>query len=302
MTLRRALLAAGAVALTAACGGRTDHERLGDRRYAEQAWLDALAEYRLAARQRRPSPELRAKTAAAAQHAGALLDAVREYRELWRSEAASRAEAVEGLVQVLARASAARDLVAMRAAVGALRELAPSRAATILDPEIVAALQGDGQPADPDLLLAAAARSGPGRTDSLLVRWAEALARTGRCDVAVRAWEAVVRRGGAGPVLEREARAGTAGCRVEAGRALLAAGDLAGAAIAFETAVGVGMPDSTVRLAWVLLGDVRWADGDTAAAGAAYDRAIAGGVEESAVVRRAREQLARLRAGNPKQP
>ncbi len=37
-----------AVLAAAACDKRTDHERAGDRRYAEGAWRDAAAEYRLA--------------------------------------------------------------------------------------------------------------------------------------------------------------------------------------------------------------------------------------------------------------
>ena len=51
--------------VAAGCANRRDHERLGDRRYAEHAWVDAVAEYRLAARQHRPSLELRGKLGAA---------------------------------------------------------------------------------------------------------------------------------------------------------------------------------------------------------------------------------------------
>ena len=60
-----------AVLAVAACTQGPDHERLGDRRYAERSFTDALAEYRLALRQPFPSPELRAKFAAAALHVGA---------------------------------------------------------------------------------------------------------------------------------------------------------------------------------------------------------------------------------------
>jgi tetratricopeptide (TPR) repeat protein len=299
---RGALALAAAVTLASlGCGGGLDHERLGDRRYAERAWLDALAEYRMAARQRTPTAELRAKLAAAALEAGALQDAAREYRDLARKEPASAAEAAEGLVRTFRRALRARDLEGLRAAAAALSEVAPRRPIGALTPDVINVI-ADAKAPDPTLLLAAAAAATGPLADSLVVAWADAVARLGGCDSASRAYDAVLRRSRISQTLARQVRSGQAGCRLEAGRTLLAAGQLDGAEEAFRAAIAIGTPDSTVRLAWVLLGDARWADGDSTAAAEAYRKAISGGDENSAIVLRALGQLARLIGSNSIQP
>lgn len=274
------------------CGPRSNHERIGDRRYAEGAWLDALAEYRLAARQGRASAELRGKLGAAALRAGALEEAAAAWRDLAGQDAAARVEATEGLMRTARLAAAAHDVRAMRAAVDALRAVAPQRLGELgglllsgLDPERRAA-------SDDELVLAAAAHAGRTVADSLLVTWAELSVRGGRCDEAARGFEAVLRRGGG--ALARAARGGLAGCRVEEGRELLAQGRLDEAEELFRVAIVLATPDSTVRLAWVLLGDARWAAGDSTGATTAYGKAIQGGDPSSAVVQRAEAQLERL--------
>jgi len=305
MRLRRgvtALWAAAALAV-AACGGGTDHERLGDRRYAEHAWLDALAEYRIAARQRAPSPELRAKLAAAALRAGALQEAAQAYRDLAHAEPASAPEAAEGLVLTFRQALEARDVVGLRSAAAALREVAPARPIGALTPAVID-MMADARAAapDPDLLLAAAAAARGPLMDSLVVAWADAVARLGGCDSAARAYDNVLRRPGLAQTLARQAHGGQAACRLEVGRALLAGGKLADAVEAFREAIAIGTPDSTMRMAWVLLGDAQWADGDSTGAAEAYRKAAAGGDESNPIVQRAREQLARLSGSASSQP
>jgi hypothetical protein len=274
------------------CRQTADHERIGDRRYAEGAFRDALAEYRLAARQRSAGPQLLAKVGLAALRAEALPEAGEAYAQLARTDAAGRAEAAEGLLRTARRAIAARDLVALRRAVAGLHEVAPSRLgelgaalSLVVDTERRSA-------ADEELLLAASARSEPAAADSLLVAWAELVAAAGRCDEAQAGHDAVRRRSGA--TLARPARDALAGCRVEQGRRALGEGRLAEAEAAFLATVEGGGADSTVRLAWLLAGDTRWAGGDTVGAVSAYGRAIQGGDPEHAVVRRAEEQLRRL--------
>src|SRR5262249_23472224 len=100
----------------------------------------------------------------------------------------------------------------------------------------------------------------------------------------------------------RAAKAGLSGCQVDAGRAALASGDLEGAEAAFRAAIAIGVPDSTVRLAWVLTGDARWAGGDTAQAIEAYGKAIANAADENPIAQRARDQLAKLQGGTPPTP
>lgn len=280
-----------------ACVRGTNHERLGDRRYAEGAWVDALAEYRLAARQRKPSLELRAKLGAAALRSGALGEAVAAYAELAVADPASATgEAAEGLLRTARAALAARDVEALRGAVGALRTVSPQHL-VLLGGTLAGALDPEREGAQTtDLFLAAAGQAGAS-ADSLIALWAGSAARSGRCDAAGPAFEALARRA-ASTALARTARGGLAGCRVESGRAALAAGRLEEAEAAFRAAVQLGTPDSTVRLAWVLIGDTRWAGGDTALALEAYYKAIAGAEEDNPIALRAQEQIRRLTGGN----
>lgn len=278
------------------CEVRSDHERLGDRRYAEGAWVDALAEYRLAARQRRASVELQAKRAAAALRAGALMEAVEAWKAL-ATDPAAGPEAVDGLVRTARAAASARDVQALRLAAEALIALAPRRLGEALGPSLVAALEAEGVELPADLLLVAAAQV-PAIADSLVGVWAEHAAREGRCPEAGAAWAGLMRRGG-GPVVERRARAAMAGCRLDEGRVLLSAGKLEEAEAALHDATLAGSPDSLVRLAWVLIGDARWAAGDSLLAADAYRKAIENGPEDDPVVLRAAEQLLRLTGNQP---
>ncbi len=299
---RRALLASAAVAVAAAaaaCTQRTDHERLGDRRYAERAWVDALAEYRLAARQNRPSLELRAKLGAAALHAGDFDGAATAWRELAAADAGARGEAAEGLVRTARAAIAARDVAGLRSAVRALQDVAPDRLIG-LGSALASALEPERRPADAAALLGAAAAS-PALADSLVASWADLSARGGRCEQAVRGFETVLRRG-VSAAMQRMARAGLAACRVDGGRLALAGGDLELAESLFRLAIGPGIPDSTSRLAWLLIGDVRWAGGDSVVAAEAYRKAAANGDESNPLVQRALEQLRKLAGGTPPEP
>ncbi|MFI5213155.1 MAG: tol-pal system YbgF family protein [Gemmatimonadales bacterium] len=285
--------------LAAACVRGTDHERLGDRRYAERSWPDALAEYRLAVRRSPATSELRAKLAMAALHAQALGDAAQAWRDLGKSDPGARDLAAEGLMRTALAAIEARDVAAVRAAVEGLRHVAPGRLAE-LGSGLLEVLDDPPRPEDADLALAAAAASQGAQADSLVAAWADASARSGRCDLAARAYDALRRRNRT-PAITRAARRGLAGCQVESGRAALAAGQLDQAEAAFRAAIDVGVPDSTVRTAWLLIGDARWAAGDTATALDSYRKAILGGDEDSPVVRRAREQIQKL-AGTPVTP
>lgn len=287
--------------LALGCTAGSDHERLGDRRYAERAFVDALAEYRLAARQHPPSTTLRAKLALAALHVGALDEAVRAYREMAEADPAASEEAADGLLRTARLAADARDPAALRGALAALRALAPDRALAVLGRGLAAALDPDPRGAENgDILLAVAAISADAAaTDSLLVRFGDLSARTGRCDLAMRTYEAVLRRTPSA-LLGRAVRAGQAGCAVTAGRAAFGVGHLEEAEEHFRRAIAIGVPDSTVRLAWLLIGDGRWASGDTAIALEAYRKAIAGGDPDDPVVQRAEAQMRKLLgAGNP---
>ena len=300
--MRRRALARGAAALAAllaaACSSGPDHERLGDRRYAEHAYVDALAEYRLALQQRRPSGELRAKFAEAALRSGALSDAVEAYRDLARAEPSQLDEAADGLTRAARLAMGARDMSALTDAMVALHDVAPRRPVGALAVALGASSTALAKrPEAMDVLLeAAAAATSRTTADSFLAAYGDVNARLGRCDVAARAYTGVLHRGPP-PDLARAVQGGLAGCAVADGRLSLSAGALADAEAQFQRAIAIGQPDSTVRAAWLLMGDALWADADTVRAVDAYRHAVAGGGDQDPVVLRASAQLERLQKG-----
>jgi len=286
-----------AVLLVAACSQGPDHERLGDRRYAERSFIDALAEYRLALRQPSPSPELRAKFAAAALHVGALAEAVVAYRDLARADPAAQDDATDGLVHAARLAIDARDLAALGQAVAALRDLQPDRVLGGLAMALGASYEPSGRPSDAlDILLQGAAVSAPGTADSLLVLYGDLNVQLTQLDAAQRAYEGVLRRSPTRAVAQA-ARTGLVRCAIERGRDALGAGFLEDAVQWFGKAIGYGEPDSLVRVAWLLTGDARWAGSDTARAAEAYRRAVASGPDDDPTTMRANEQLRKLIGG-----
>ena len=294
--LRPGHRAALALLLCAAgCTPVADHERLGDRRYAEHAYTDALAEYRLAMHQTAPTAELRAKFAAAALQAGALGEAVTAYHDLARAEPGAVEEAADGLTRTARLAIGARDMAALSDALVALRDIAPQRPVGFLAVALGAGTAYARRPDGMDILLeAAAASSSVPAADSFLVAYADLNAHMGRCDAATLTYQAVLRRDRQVPPLVEEARGGLAGCAVEDGKVSLSAGALQDAETSFRKAISIGQPDSVVRLAWLLVGDARWARGDTAVAQDAYRKAMSGAPEGDSIAARANDQLNRL--------
>ena len=283
------------LAALAGCSPVADHARLGDRRYAERAFVDALAEYRLAMHQRAPDAQLRAKFAAAALQAGALSDAVTAYHDLARAEPGSVDEAADGLTRAARVAIGARDMSALSDALIALRDIAPQRPVGVLAVTLGAGTAYVRRPEAMDVLLeAAAAASTAAGADSFLIAYADLNAHMGRCDAATRTYQAVLLRSRQVPPLVQAARGGLAGCAVEDGKVSLSAGSLQDAEARFQKAVSIGQPDSVVRLAWLLIGDTRWAEGDTAVAQDAYRRAMSGAAEGDPIAARANDQLNRL--------
>lgn len=292
-----------AALLLAACSPGPDHERLGDRRYADHAYVDAMAEYGLAMHQRRPNAELRTKFAEAALQAGSLADAVQAFRQLAHAEPASADEAADGLARAARLAIGARDMSALADALTSLRDIAPQRPVGALAVALGASSTVLAKrPEAADVLLEAAAASASAATaDSFLVAYADLNSHLGRCDVAAPVYQGVLRRAPV-PPLALAARGGLAGCAVEVGKLSLSAGSLQDAETRFRTAIAIGEPDSVVRLAWLLIGDARWADGDTMVALDAYRRAVAGAAEGDPVAARAKAQLQRLLGPGAPQP
>jgi tetratricopeptide (TPR) repeat protein len=266
------------VTIAACAGAAADHEKLGDRDYAERHFADALVEYGLAIKQG-ATPRLRAKAGEAALHAGDLVTAAEQYRKLAEEGKAARAtEAADGLERVARAAVAADDRGALQAALNGLQDVAAGRALGPFAYQLARSL--GNEPRSPDALnvlrYAAAGAPDAGRQDSLMFSYAAALYRTGHCDQAIPIFEGVVRRQRE-PSVVPLAQAALGRCTLALGRQALDSGQAQQAEQWFrEAAAGGDEHDPVVRAAYIGLGDVLFARGALTEAAEAYQRALAG--------------------------
>jgi tetratricopeptide (TPR) repeat protein len=283
---------AGLVVILACSRSAADHEELGDRLYAAGAYTDAAAEYQLGLKAHPGSPDLSAKSAAAALHIGQYGLAIADYVALGQGDRSRAGEAADGLERAVRAALAANDRNAATSGLQGLRIVAPERPLgkysrlAALD----AAARGDTSAALA-LLPSAVAAAGDARTaDSLLFVYGMAAVRARACSTAVLAFEAVIRRQHE-PMVADGARAGLGLCALVEGQRLLDGGKPAEAEDWFRRATAPGAPPDVVRGAFLGLGDVKLAQGDVAAALESYQQALAGGSPADSISLRAREKI-----------
>jgi tetratricopeptide (TPR) repeat protein len=283
---------AGLVVTLACSRSAADHEELGDRLYAAGAYTDAAAEYQLGLKAHPGSPDLYAKSGAAALHTGQYGLAVADYVALGQADRSRAAEAAEGLEHVVRAALAANDRNAATSGLQGLRIVAPERPLgkytrlAALD----AAARGDTSAALA-LLPSAVAATGDARSaDSLLFVYGMAAVRAHACSTAVLAFEGVLRRQHE-PMVTEGARAGLGLCALVEGQRLLDGGKPAEAEDWFRRATAPGAPPDVVRGGFLGLGDVKLAQGDVAAALESYQQAIAGGTSTDTISQRAHEKI-----------
>ncbi len=266
------------LALVACAGAAADHEKLGDRAYAERHFADALVEYGLAIKQD-ATPRLRAKAGAAAMHAGDLVTAAEQYRRLAEEGKTTHAtEAADGLERVARAAVTADDRGALQAALAGLQDIAAGRALGPLAFQLVRSLGNEPRSADALNVLRYAAAGAPdaGRQDSLMFVYASALYHTGRCEQAIPIFEGVARRQRE-PAVVPLAQAELGRCALWLGRKALNAGQAQQAEQWFrEAASGGDERDPVARAAYIGLGDVLFARGALTEAAEAYQRVLAG--------------------------
>ncbi len=277
------------MAVTACGGSAADHRVLGDRAYVDGHFDEALAEYRLALRQRTPNATLRAKAAAAAVRIGELKPAIEEYIALAREDEKRATEAADGLERVARLALAGNDLVALRLAIGAIRDLGVHRA---VSGTFALALLENAEPAGAvDLLpLAAAAASDTRAQDSLMYEYGTVLRRTGRCEQALPVLESLARRRRVISLAEGAAR-DAASCALTLGRRALNRNAPTVAEEWFRRAVTHGGDTPVGRAAYVGLGDVMFARGEFEGAVEAFQRAMADAPAGDSIAAVARERL-----------
>lgn len=283
--------------LVGACvGAAAEYEALGDRAYAEQRFGDALVEYRLALVRLAPNPGLRAKAALAALRAGDLVSATTEYvamategSERWREEAA------DGLARVADQAIGTGDQAALAAALDGLQQVAPGRALGSFARHMAGALGTVGRSAEALSVITYAAAAAPDARlqDSLMFEYGVVLRRLGRCEEAIATFESLLRRQRAASIVV-PARSQLALCALSLGRQALDRGEPSVAAEWFEKAARGGGDSPTARVAYVGLGDVRFAQGDLLGAIQAYERARAGASPRDSVWAIVAERLNRL--------
>ncbi len=267
-----------AVLLGGCVGAAAQHEGLADRAYAERRYAEALVEYRLALVARAPDPALRAKAGAAALRAGELVAAAEEYVALGREGGEQRAdEAAAGLERVANAAIERGNQLALAAALEGLQVVAPGRALGGFARQLAGTFGASPRTAEALTILTYAAAAAPdARTlDSLMYVYGVTLRRLGRCVEASAAFESLVRRQ-RNAAVTRRAREGLVLCALQLGQRALDRGEPSAAEEWFSLAATRGGDSPGARVAYVGLGDVRFALGDLLGAREAYEQARAG--------------------------
>ncbi len=282
--------------LSACVGAAADYETLGDRAYADRDYADALVEYRLALVRRAPDADLRVKAGLAALMSGDLVTATEEYVALaLEGGDARRDEAADGLARVADAAIAAGDQAALASALDGLQQVAPGRALGSFARQLAGSLgtMARSPEALSVLIYAAAAAPDARLQDSLMYAYGVVLRRLQRCEDAVPTFESLLRRQRASSIVE-SSREELALCALALGRQALDRGQPAAAAEWFSRAAQGGGDSPAARVAYIGLGDVRFAQGDIVGAVQAFERARAGTSPRDSIYAIVAERLNRL--------
>jgi len=287
-----------AVALASGCG-RAGLERTADAAYSGGRFAEAYAAYAPLAKDE--GGDLWLKAAAAARGAGRRDLAAAALESFGNTSPAHRAEAADGLEQVMAGADQARDPDGLRIALAAYQRLAPDRP---VGRWVLALLRlapiAPGEAID---WLPAALAAAPGRTefDTLLLRYGAALEEAGNCGEALAAYESVIRRR-ADSARRWAATRGVARCGLALGATALRSDDAIAADRWFTRVAAVDPASGAGRRALVGLGDARLVQGDTIAAVIAWQRAADAGRRGDSIgvmaARRIRAAAGTNRAGD----
>lgn len=244
----------------AACGGASDHERLGDKAYVDGDYAVAFQEYQAATRNH-DEAELWAKLGAAALKGDKLTEAAAAYLKLAEADKTRGSEAARGLEQVAALAARDGGDIPLRQAVEGLRRLAPER----VSPRHTLALVRSArlEPAEAAALgpLTLAAAGDAAATDQMLMQYGGALQATTACGDAIDIYQVALRRT-RDPALRTRAVRGVADCGLQLGREALSVDRPEIATQWFTRVLAVDSTSDRGRLALVGLGDARVAQGD----------------------------------------
>ena len=263
--------------VAAACGGVSDHERLGDQAYGQEDWSAALSQYRLVSGDH---AGVSAKTGAAALHAGELRQAAEAYSRLAGQDPTRAGEAAEGLENVARAAEREGNADVLRDVLAGLAAVAPERPTGRYALLLLAQPGMDSAEAAAMLPQALAAAPTPGSVDSLLTVYGRALEATTGCGQALLQYRAVLRRSRDSSVRAPAGR-GVADCAYTLGVRADSAGQLESAALWFAESARVDSASATGRRALLRYGAERLTQGDTLAAALAFQAVVSGGTADS---------------------
>jgi len=285
-----------AVAFLAACGQAGDHERLGDKSYAEGGYAQALAEYRLDL-DKDPDPRVWAKAGAAALHLGNLEVASDAYLRLAAEDPTRAEEAAEGLESVARAAERAGDARRLQAAVVGLGAIAPDRSTGRYALDLIRRPGAEATDLVAVLPGAIAVAPDPETVDSLMVVYATALRETSGCGEALPAFQAGVRRTKIAALRSR-AEEGVAGCSLALGLRAEATGMPMDAVLWFAAAIRIDSNTTVGRRALVGYGDARLRLGDSVAGAQAYRMVVSDAVQTDSIHQMALDRLEGLRGSS----
>ena len=286
-----------AVVSMAACGGGEDALSRGDRLWADSAYTQSIAEYRLAYARGGGDDALR-RLAHAYAVTGQFERAREAYQTLLADDPAHIDQAVYDFILLAEQAHARDDGYGVARASEAALELRPALDLTGLTDQLAAYYE---QTASPEQAIAwyerALANAPPDSAPPLLFRMGRLLAERGDCTRALPYLRGYLTRAPGGPRAS-DARWNIGSCAYNAARAAHQGGEPDRALAQLQVVIDLGVPENVVDEAWFMRGDILYALGRNEEALAAYQRVLdLNPSREGQLVDRAERQIERLRFG-----
>lgn len=292
---------AGAIAAAAvliSCGRGEDALTRGDRLWADSAYTEAIAEYRLAYARGGGTEALR-RLAHGYAVTAQFEQAEETYRTLLADDASHTDQAAYDFVLLAERAAARGDGYGVARAAEIALALRPSLELTGLTDHLAAYYE---QTASPQQAIGyyerALANAPPDSAPPLLFRMGRLLAEGDDCARAVAYLRAYLVQAPSGPRAS-DARWNLGTCAFEAARAAHRRGDPARAMQELDVVIDLGVPQNVIDQAWFLRGEILYSLGRQDEAMAAYQRVLELNPSRTGqLVDRAERQIERIRFGS----
>ena len=291
-----ALMAVGGVALSG-CGGGEDALTRGDRLWADSAYAQSIAEYRLAYARGGGDDALR-RLAHAYAMTGQFDRAREAYATLLADDASYQDQAVFDFILLAERAAARSDGYGVAQAAEAALALRPSLELSSLTDHLARYYE---QNASPEQAIAwyerALANAPPDSAPGLMFRMGRIHAEREDCARALPYLRGYLSRAPNGPRAS-DARWNIGNCAYASARAAHQEGNPERALEQLQVVIDMGVPENLLDEAWFMRGEIAYSLGRTEDAMIAYQRVIDLNPSRSGqLVDRAQRQLDILRFG-----